>query len=297
MNRSTVATALFLAAVTVGHAALRADPQIMSVAISPEVPDCIFMQIAHAPCKAAISTNGGESFVVSTETNIPAGWSTNLTAGTRRYSLTGYQVVPEEDYLWMNRLFRSDDSGATWVHTAATEFLMAQMKIEIDHDKVMYLQWYGSRLPARSVLWHPLFGVFSCAYFLIVYFRLRRTGRLSALLTGLRGLALLIGVWCFLSLFHAVMIAQLHYELRLFDYWHAWRPSTKLGLAMSIAARPLPLLAYLLMLWSLLPGSREVLIRLLPPDRKKTASGICIAAGMVFVVFHLILMFVGSFQE
>jgi hypothetical protein len=74
-------------------------------------------------------------------------------------------------------------------------------------------------------------------------------------------------------------------------------PSPKLGIAMGIAALPLPLLTYLLMLWPILPGSKDVLTRAFAPKRQWVALVGCVVVGTAVVVFHLSMMFIGYFWE
>jgi len=58
---------------------------------------------------------------------------------------------------------------------------------------------------------------------------------------------------------------------------------------MAIAALPLPLLAYLIALWPILPGSLEILTNKLGA---KSRAGLitCITTGVVFLVFNLWLI-------
>ena len=69
---------------------------------------------------------------------------------------------------------------------------------------------------------------------------------------------------------------------------------------MAIAARPLPLLAYLLALWPLLPGALsgvDVWMRSQSPLRQLLARALAIVVGCLFVVGHGCLLGIGYFGE
>jgi len=69
---------------------------------------------------------------------------------------------------------------------------------------------------------------------------------------------------------------------------------------MAIAARPLPLLVYLLGLWPLLPGSMAVITACASPQtplRRRMCVAFAVAVGCVFVVFHVGMIAVGNFWE
>jgi len=139
-----------------------------------------------------------------------------------------------------------------------------------------------------------LFGVYAAAYVLLSFRLLRSSGLPGAIVTILRGLVILILVWGLLAGFHPVAIAWTNPA--------AWGgtyrlcPSAKLGLAMAVAAQPVPLLLYLLALWPILPGSKEVLIRAFSPGRR-IADVLAIVFGTVVVFFHLYMLFVGYLWE
>ncbi len=109
-------------------------------------------------------------------------------------------------------------------------------------------------------------------------------------------------MWCFMTGFHAAIMKLTESQYPL-AYWISTAyqcPSPKLGLAMAIAARPLPLLAYLVTLWPLLPGSLNVVdvwMRSQSPLRQRLARALAIAAGCLFVVGHGCLLSIGYFWE
>ena len=288
MKSAMTAAILFFAARTGAQAALMAYPEITSLAIDPENPDHIFLAIRGLGFPAAVSTDGGASFADDDEEDAPPGWSTNLAVGTRRYVVV--------DALW---LLRSDDSGATWTNTEAASFVRDQCELAIQKDELQYREEYGSRLPPRSALWHPLFGLYACAYVLLTFLALRQNGSLVAMLTVLRGLTILLLVWSLLSGLHNVVTLATSSQYPL-AYWNTstrMNPRPKLGVAMAIAGLPLPLLTYLAVLWPILPGSKEVLARVFPIPRRQAALAVCAVAGTAFVAFHLVMMFYGCFWE
>jgi hypothetical protein len=288
MKSTAIAIALLLVTAGGAHAGLRAYPEITSVELHPGDPERILIRVTWLPCEAAISTNGGAAFVALTEQDLPLAWSTNLTSGARRYVLV-------DNYA----LFRSDDSGVTWTNTGATSFLHEQNKAAIEQEENWFRQEYGSRLPPRSVLWHPLFALYALGYFTSTVFVLREAGVLRALLTALGGLVVLLLAWSLLWGVHAVVThwTSSQYPMAYWNTSMGMHPSPKLGIAMAVAALPLPLLAYLGALWPVLPGSKEVLARAFAWKARRTALVVSVAAGTVFVVLHLGMMFIGSFWE
>ena len=266
------------------QAMLRAGPDISYVGIDKRDPNNIYIRIEYSTCKAAYSSNGGMTFRPLDEQTIPVDLLTNLSLGLRRYVLSD------------NRLLRSDDGGVTWTNTAARSFLWNQAKAELKQEEKHFWDKYGARLPDRSDLWHPIFGLFAVCYFLLSIRALRAQGWLSAIWTGLRGVFIILLVWCLLVGFHA-------YFRRMIE-WIApspmVRPSPKLGWAMAIAARPLPLLVYLLVLWPLLPGSLNVMSgnnSSQKQSRRRMALSLSVVVGAVFIAFHLYIMFIGYFWE
>lgn len=82
-------------------------------------------------------------------------------------------------------------------------------------------------------------------------------------------------------------------------YWNSsagYSPTAQLGVVMNIAARPLPLLAYLLALWLLLPGSLDVMSGTGPgasATRRRVALGVAVTLGAALALFHLYMLFWG----
>ena len=288
MIRISIAITLVMLTVSGVHAKLRDDPAITSVALDPTDSDKIAIRISGLPCEAAVSTNAGQSFVAVGEQDVQSDWSPVLAAGSRRYVLAdAFHVL------------RSDDAGATWTNTAATSFLRARSEAAVEEEATWFREDYGSRLPPRSPLWHPLFAAFALGHLLVTFLALRHDGSLRAILIGLRGLVVLSLVWILLWGFHAVVTNWIDAQFPR-AYWSTWaqrHPSPKLGLAMTITALPLPLLAYLAFLWPILPGSSEVLSQLFPENRRRLSLAICVVAGSAFALFHLCMMFIGCFLE
>lgn len=175
-------------------------------------------------------------------------------------------------------------------------------KIEVEKAKKQFHEKYGARLPDRSVLWNPLFGLYAGAYFLVVLLSLRGQGWFRAMATGLRGVLIILLLWGFILGFHAINCywADSQYPMAYWNTSARFHPNPQLGLAMSIASRPLPLLAYLFMLWPILPGSLDVLMALgrnRSDARRRVYLAMAVAMGAIFVAFHLWMMFAGSFSE
>jgi hypothetical protein len=269
-------------------AKLSAEPGISHVAIRAGDPETVLLKLSGLSCEAAISTNGGLSFSAHPSESLSSGWLTNLEAGGRRYFLADSQL-----------LFRSDDGGRTWKATAATKFVRTQARADADADEKIFLAEYADRLPSRSLLWHPVFGAFSIVYFTLTYLALREGGSLRAIVTGLQGTLILALVWMLLWVIHAQV---LHWSHAQFPEAH-WNndsrgaPSAKLGFVMTIAAQPARLFGYLLFLWPILPGSREVMLRVLPAKRQVISWGVCLAAWVWVVGLHAWVICVGYLFE
>jgi hypothetical protein len=298
MSLFSFPTTKFLATIVVllssvgrADAYLREIPEIVSVASDPKNPDVVYLRIKGLPCKAAVSTNAGQSFQPVPEESIPPNRTTNLHFGPRHYALANPRY-----------LLRSDDGGSTWTHTGATEFLRDQANADMEQEKHRFWEEYGPRLPGQSALWLPLFGVFAGAHFLLIVLSVHRQGWLRAVWLGLKGLVVILLVWILLWCFHRYVFGLTHSQWPD-AYWNTSmlsQPSPKLGVAMAITARPLPLLAYLLVLWPILPGSLDAMLALggsRAAARRRTCFALSISAGTVFAAFHLWMMFVGSFLE
>lgn len=70
-----------------------------------------------------------------------------------------------------------------------------------------------------------------------------------------------------------------------------------LGFVMTIAAQPARLFGYLLFLWPILPGSREVIVRVLPAKQEVISWGVCFAAWVLVVGLHAWAICVGFHFE
>jgi len=289
--RFATIVALTMVMTHVAQAMLFRGPGITSVAIDENDPNAIYLHIECSPCKAALSTDGGVTFQALDGRMIPKGLTTNLSSGTRRYVLC--------DRI---RLLRSDDGGTIWTNTAASAFLRDQSGLDIEREKRRFREEYGARMPDRSAIWQPLFGLFGGSYFLLTVLALKKRGWLDAIWTGLRGIVILLLVWCLLGGLHAVVREWTDEQYPL-AYWNTSStkcPSLKLGLAMKIAALPLPLLMYLVALWPLLPGSLNILTGGSPSVAQKhsrIALGFSVAVAVVFITFHLAMLFIGRFWE
>lgn len=269
------------------QAGLRAGPEITSVLLDPTDPDKIAIRLSGLDCETAISTDAGQNFRVVAKQDFPSSWSSNLIAGTRRYVLA--------DSI---DLLRSDDSGLTWTKTGALDFLREQCKLAEEEEQKWFREEYGPRLPLRSSLWHILFAVFAATHLLLCFSFLRRDGSLRAILIGLRALVVLSLVWALLGGLHAIVRhnTDTQYPEAFWNSSMRACPSPKLGIVMAIAALPLPLMAYLAILWPILPGSVEILTRLFPKHRRLPLV-ISVIAGITIVMFHACLMLIGCFWE
>ena len=289
MKRVAALMILFLAAGNEAQAYLRAGPEIASVAIDAENPDVIRLGLSGLPCEAAVSADGGLTFTAASEADVARHhWVSSLSAGSRRYVLA--------DSI---HLLRSDDAGITWTSTSATSFLREQSQAEVEKEKEWFRNEYGARLPQRSALWHPVFAAYACGYFLLALFLLRSQGAVRALLTGLLGLVVLFILWSFICGIHAAVMDWTGSQYPM-AYWNTSSqscPSWKLGLAMTIASSPWPLVVYLLFLWPVLPGSFDILNRTPAGARRRAALALAVAAGTAFVAFHLGMVFIGYFWE
>ena len=287
IKTAMMAILLLLAASTGAEAMLRGRPKITSVMVDPANPDGIFLKLAGLPCEAAISHDGGASFAVATEPDAPKDWSAELEIGERRYLLIDGTL-----------LLRSNDAGATWQKTQARSFLWNQSDLEVKNQRQWFQEEYRPRLPQRSVWWNPLFGLFAGGHLILTIWVLRRRGCWGASLTALSSLVVLALVWGLMTGLHEYVLEFTSSQF-LDAYWYSLpdiAPCPNLGIAMTIAARPLPLLAYLTALWPLLPGSKELLMHWFA-NRQRLALAISMAAGIAFVGFHLALIAMGPFFD
>ena len=131
---------------------------------------------------------------------------------------------------------------------------------------------------------------------------LRKRGGLKTFARCAGALLLLLAVWCLLSGLHYLMLYMTRTQWPM-AYWQSTAandPSPKTGIAMAIAAKPIPLLAYFLLLWPILPGSVEAtraLVRRWPRWERRVCYALLALGGLAAVVFHLYMVFVGYFFE
>lgn len=255
-------------------------PEITSVAVDPANPDVVLIHMDFLSCKAALSRDGGLSFQAISENDIPAGLSSNLTVGVRQYVLGGTDC-----------LLRTDNGGATWTSTTSQEFMRRQGQTEWAEKVDRYREEYGSMIPKRPDAWYLVFGLFAAGYLSGILITCRKMGWARAGYTGLQGLLVLL-IWVFHWSFQEYMWDFTGHVL--------FPPRAKLACAMAITARPLPLLLYLLILWPLLPGSMRILAgedSSAASTRRRWAFGLAVAAGTIFLVFHLYIVFIGYFFD
>lgn len=269
-------------------AKLKANPEISFAGIDPANPDYVYLRFDYAPCQSAFSTNAGASFQVAATQDLPPNVGARLSAGSRRY------VV-----LDACRLIRSDDNGTTWTNTAIASFLREQRLLEEGRMERKFELKYGAQIPARSDYWHAVFGAFAAICFLLIIRATRTRGWLYAIYTGLRGVIVILLVWSLLICVHELFMNLMHWPIH-YDDSHRFLPNYKLGVLMAITARPLPLLAYLLVLWPLLPGSIDVMTgknEVSLRNRRRMALMIAVTAGIAFAGLHMYMLFSGSFSE
>ena len=279
LSKLVICVLLGLGFVVPARALILRSPAITSVAVDPANPDFVLIHMDILSCKAALSRDGGLSFQAISENDIPAGLSSNLTVGVRQYVLGGTDC-----------LLRTDNGGATWTSTTSQEFMRRQGQTEWAEKEERYREEYGSMIPERSDIWYLVFGFFAAGYLSGVLITCRKMGWARVSYTGLQGLLVLLLVGVFHSCFQEYM----------WEYAPLFPPSAKLACAMAITARPLPLLLYLLILWPLLPGSMRILAGVDPSaasTRRRWAFGLAVAAGTVFMVFHLYMVFIGYFFD
>jgi hypothetical protein len=290
-NVKLAVTIIFLLSIAdAAMARLRETPEIASVVIDQRNPDTIYIRIINSPHKAARSTDAGKTFEVINEEEIPNNVLTTMSVGNRRYALNDSWI-----------LLRSDDGGTNWTCTSSSEFLGQLKYEEYEREKKSFHDEYEARMPQRSSLWHVAFGLFAVAYFLITYMSLRYQGWLQATITGVQGLFMLLLVWSLLWVFHTLILMIIGNQLDNFRWsTELYRPSAKLGIALAIAAYPLPLLVYLFVLWLILPGSYSI-ISGSPGSQSITRRRISLAllsfACVLFIGFPVWVMFVGVLWE
>ena len=177
--------------------------------------------------------------------------------------------------------------------------MRTQARADADAEEKIFREEYADRLPDRSPIWHPVFGAFSIVYFTLTYLALRQGGSPRAIVTGFQGTLILGLVWMLLWLIHGQVMHWSHAQFPEAHWNSSTRggPSAVLGFVMTIAAQPARLFGYLLFLWPILPGSREVIVRVLPAKQEVISWGVCFAAWVLVVGLHAWAICVGFHFE
>ena len=284
--------AALLAGSSSAMANMRPAPEITAVSVDKNNPDFVYIRLSDLNITSALSTDGGAVFRPVTNELVLGDLTTNLNTGSRQYIRVG-----------STELFRSDDAGKTWTNTSAARFVREQINREIERQKERFWERYGKRIPERSALWHPLFAITGLAYCSIILLSQRKTGGwLPAVRNVMSGLTVLGFVWGFLLIVHHSLSWMVHTQWpgAFWSTHAAANPSAKAGLVMAIAASPLPLIAYLTVLLWILPGFAEAFAALggsRMQSRKNLPLRIAICAASIFFMFHVALIFGGSFWE
>ena len=281
---------ILLFATTTAYAKLTPYPEITSVKMVLDNPDVLYIFVSGLEWKVAMSTNAGEEFKVIQESEVPANLTTDLKHENRQYVLTEAK----------DNLLRTDDNGNSWKETSASRFIRKQVNADIKDHKKWYDDRYGSRVPERSFLWNILFGVFLAINTVLLCLSLRDQGWLKVAVECLQACIILALVWLCLTMLHT-FIRHLFITQWPSAYWNStagFNPSYKLGLLLNIAAKPIPLLVYLLALWPVLPASPDVLCRWFgKTSSKKHICSLCvIVCGIILISFH-VWIFIGPFRE
>jgi hypothetical protein len=281
-----------LAGGQIANAKLRATPEIRSVTMDPANPDMLYLQISFFEKTIGVSTNGGWTFQTISRDAMPTNTTSKLHFQLRRYAL----IHSEE-------LLRSDDGGLTWTNTAAAKFLRAQTKKLIEQEIKSFQEESATRLPDRSSLWNPVFAAFAIFYCLLAAYVMRKEeGLWFAINAVTKGVLILFIFWCLLTGFHIWVRWQTNSQWpgRFWNTSSEFNPSFKTGVIMAIAAQPLPLMLYLIALWWVLPGSSSALAAIsgtCTAKRKQNYHLVSTIVGIAFLIFHLIMVFVGFFLE
>jgi hypothetical protein len=280
---------LFWTTLFAAHARIRVGPGVGHVFVDPEDPDRVLLQLIEVDPTHALSTNGGASFEFSSATSNSGQWTTNLSFESRDYMvLDGW------------RLFRSDDAGNSWEETGVRDFLRQLTDDQISDERSWVESEYSARVPERSVHWNRIFAGFAVFFLLSQCFMMSRRGVLAAVISLLQGALILLITWSLLTAFHFYVSVTFHGQYPG-AYWNTSQrifPTLKTGVAMAIAAQPLPLLAYLLAFWFVLPGSLEMALGRSPSNTRRRWTFVVLASwAALFVAFNALLVFWGYFWE
>jgi hypothetical protein len=246
---------LLLSGCLSAKAMMMRGPEITAVLVDPGNSNNVYLRLSDVVNSTGISTNGGRTFDLCSANAVPWTAVTNLHFPPRHYVLVDSTQV-----------FRSDDGGATWTNTASGKFRWAQIRAEVEIERIAFNQAFDQRLPKRSRYWHWVFGAVALLHCLALIVVLARCSDwLLIFRQVVRSLVILGLAWCFLIV--TAMFIQWNVNAqwtpgRFFSSYESFSPSVKTGVVMAIANRPGPLLCYLLGLWFVLPGSLEVLCAL-----------------------------------
>ena len=270
------------------HAKLVETPSIESVWISSTNSRLVWIRLKGLPTSSGFSTNGGASFEASGRRAPPPGYTTNLNAADVHYVLAEAET-----------LVRTEDGGSTWHRTQASRFLRSQTRLMEQRDTASFWVSYGSRLPERQEAWYLALELFGILHAGLVLYVLTPSGISNALQVAARSTIILHMAAGFLWFTHTVYSHITHSQFPevLWNTSGYFSPSKQLGVAMHIAAQPLPLLGYLLTLWPLLPGTSAILAGRNPSvHRRRLSLNTCAFLGTVFVAFHLWLVYAVWFE-
>ena len=275
------------------HAMLLSGPEITSFSVDPANADFVRIVVedhAHEELNfTALSTNAGRAFSIIASSSLSPFAQANITFGQRRYALAG------------GSLLRSDDSGLTWTNIAAQHFVHEQTNAAIKKERMEFDQRSRSRVPLRSQWWTPLFAVFTAAHSLFIVICVKPArGWVAASAAAVQAAATLLIVWLMLTAcYHTFQFLNNdQWPGRFWNTSSGFNPSRKTGIIMNIAARPVPLLAYLAPFSLLLPGTLETILRRISPPstRLRLQTGLLLLVSILMLSAHVYLAFVGYFN-
>jgi hypothetical protein len=273
------------------NAMLVRGPEIVSVTINGTNSDTIYLHLDGLESDLAVSTDAGRTFSFTPKVFTPGNLTTNLHFPPRHYAFVEQCI-----------LLRSDDNGMTWTNTTARRFLREQTDRIIKRERAAFDEQTRDRLPERTPWWHGVFGTFGIAYCIFIVAGLHKSkGWLQLISILCRGIIVLGLVWMLLQITHWYFLdlARNQWPGRFWNTSMEFYPSLKTGIVMNIAAKPWPLLGYLLAWGLLLPGTTPALLSIVGPQlasRKRFCLALSVAVGTHFLLFHLLLLFWGHFN-
>jgi hypothetical protein len=284
---------LLLLAPTTAHALLMVGPEIISFSVNPTNTDIVFIKVEDGAHEAlnftALSTNAGNAFSLTTTIESPL-WQTNVAVGQRRYTLGD------------GSLLRSDDGGVTWTNTQARRFLREQIDATIRKEQAEWEKGTRSWVPFRSEAWTPVFVLFSVFHAVGIFASLKNSrGWLDATASAVQSAALLLIAWVMLTasyyVFHSFNDGQ--WPSRFWNTSALFVPNLKTAIIVNIAAKPLPLLAYLVLLSLVLPATIDAILHraVTPPIRLRIQPTLSLTAAVVILLTHVYFAFIGYFTQ